>query len=111
MGWVEDLGLELLQHAVAAFHPDVILVIANDRVAAVLAAASTSVGASATVVVKLPRSGGVVERSSEVRRSARDRHVRQYFYGRLGNLTPHAATFPAADVRLIRVINSDKRVR
>jgi polyribonucleotide 5'-hydroxyl-kinase len=64
-------------------------------------------------VVKLPRSGGVVERSRESRQAARKARVREYFYGppalaargpgAPSTLSPHSTTVSFDDVTIVRV--------
>jgi polyribonucleotide 5'-hydroxyl-kinase len=60
-------------------------------------------------VVKLPRSGGVVERSRESRQAARKGRVHEYFYGPpssssgRGMLSPHSTTVSFDDVTVVKV--------
>ena len=60
-------------------------------------------------VVKLPRSGGVAERSREARQAARKARVHEYFYGPLRGpglppaLSPHSTTVGFDDVSIVRV--------
>lgn len=63
----------------------------------------------AVVVVKLPRSGGVVERGRDHRRHARYARIREYFYGADRGpgvppaLSPVSTTVPFDDVVIVRV--------
>ena len=54
-------------------------------------------------VVKLARSGGVVSRTAAMRAAARNRSIRDYFYGRSNELTPHAKTLSWRDVLVYRI--------
>lgn len=77
-GWVDGVGFDLLVHCVEAFEIDVILVMGDDR----LYFALTSSVNESIAIVKLPRSGGAVERDSVTRRRCRKSRVQEYFYGR-----------------------------
>ncbi|CAN0118202.1 unnamed protein product [Phaeothamnion confervicola] len=76
-GWIEGVGYQLLLHAVGALAADVVLVMGHDRLYADLTAGLPD----AVVVVKVPRSGGVVQRDVEYRRRERATRIREYFYG------------------------------
>ena len=54
-------------------------------------------------VVKLPKSGGVVTRSPAVRKAARVRRVREYFYGPRGDLLPHVVELTFDEASIFRV--------
>ncbi len=54
-------------------------------------------------VVKLPKSGGVVTRSPAVRKAARVRRVREYFYGPRGDLLPHVVELAFDEASIFRV--------
>jgi polyribonucleotide 5'-hydroxyl-kinase len=120
MGFVDGAGYDILLDTVRAFAVDVVVVLGNDRLFArlteALAAARTPArpGADAPTkaltVVKLPRSGGVVERSRDARRDARRARIRDYFYGpppRAAGaptaLAPVSVTVPWDDVTIVRV--------
>ncbi|KAG5176702.1 Pre-mRNA cleavage complex II protein Clp1-domain-containing protein [Tribonema minus] len=86
-GWVDGLGLELLRHCIDALSIDIVLVMGHDKLYAELMADSEALpdDAPPRTVVKLPTSGGVVQRSAQQRRQGRAARVREYFYG-----APHA---------------------
>ena len=54
-------------------------------------------------VWKLQKSGGVVERTPEFRRRSRDARVREYFYGPLGDLSPHSQTLEFGKVSIFKI--------
>lgn len=54
-------------------------------------------------MVRLHKSGGVVERSPGVRKQARTRRVREYFYGARGDLSPHSQTVSFESLRFFRI--------
>lgn len=87
MGWVEDLGYELLLHSINAMRADVVLVVGEERLASQLSSACKDVGRD-VAVVKLPKSAGVVTRSREQRAAARKSRVEDYFYGVGKTLAP-----------------------
>lgn len=80
-------------------------------VTSALSPAEGLVGQLQTViaVVKLPRSGGVAERSREARQAARRTRVQEYFYGPPRGaglppaLSPHSTTLGFDDVTIVRV--------
>ena len=75
-GWIDGPGLDVLKHIAAAFHVDVVLVLAHDRLYQDLKAAVPS-----AAVANLPRSGGVTNRDPAYRRRARHKRIHEYFYG------------------------------
>ena len=58
-GWIDAEGYDLLLHAIKAFSIDIVLVMNHDKLYSNLV---TSLDSSVTTTVKLPRSGGVVQR-------------------------------------------------
>lgn len=54
-------------------------------------------------VVRLHSSGGVVTRTPQVRKSARTRRVKEYFYGVRGDLSPHSQTVSFEELRIFRI--------
>uniref|UniRef100_A0A6B2L5X8 Protein CLP1 homolog n=1 Tax=Arcella intermedia TaxID=1963864 RepID=A0A6B2L5X8_9EUKA len=101
MGWVDGQGYQLLCEAVDAFVPDVILVIAHERLYSDLV---NDMGKKhpALQIVKMPKSGGVVTRDQSVRRKARSNRIREYFYGRSGELCPHSTVIPFHNIRVLK---------
>jgi len=108
MGWVDGLGYELLVHTCHALRVNVIVVIEHDRLYASLeadllravptaaalpvaplpASADTNPStpppatpAQNLVLVKAPKSGGVVTRNPQYRRMSRSARFRAYFHG------------------------------
>ena len=108
-GWVDGLGYDLLLHAARAFAADVVVVMGHDRTFAQLSedlkVGSGGGGSGGVQLLKLNRSGGVVERSKDFRRDSRALRVRQYFYGAdpAAPLTPEAITVRFEDVVIVRV--------
>lgn len=77
-GWVDGVGFDLLLHCIQVFEIDIILVMGDDR----LYFSLTAHVSESIAMVKLPRSGGVVERDTSTRRRNRKSRIQEYFYGR-----------------------------
>lgn len=102
-GWIEDVGFELMIHAVSALRINVILVMGHDRLYSMLQShfnklkkqqEVTMVTDNTPKIIKLPRSGGVVSRDESFQRATRSQCIRRYFYGQPARNT--AATSTAA---------------
>lgn len=107
MGWVEELGYELLLHSITTLRADVVLVVGQERLYSQLrqhlGPAATGTSGGVVQVVKLPKSGGVVTRTPPLRKAARTGRVREYFYGQKGDLQPHSSTVPFSQLHVYRV--------
>jgi polyribonucleotide 5'-hydroxyl-kinase len=55
------------------------------------------------VIEKLPRSEGVVSRSTGVRKDSRKARIREYFYGKDGSLAPYSRTLSFDDFTLVKL--------
>ncbi|KAI8319692.1 putative cleavage/polyadenylation factor ia subunit clp1p [Martensiomyces pterosporus] len=78
-GWSADAGkyYEIIENAIKKLDINVLLVVGSERMYSVLANKSQD----GVTVVKLARSGGVVDREPAFRRQCNSRIIRQYFYG------------------------------
>ncbi|KAJ2849481.1 Cleavage polyadenylation factor subunit clp1 [Coemansia brasiliensis] len=65
-----------IEHAIASLGINTLLVVGNERMFSVYSNKLRSI-----TVLKLPRSGGTVDRSASFRQQQNSRIVRQYFYG------------------------------
>ncbi|KAI3429530.1 hypothetical protein D9Q98_005618 [Chlorella vulgaris] len=102
MGWITDLGYELLKHTVQSLKCGVVLVVGDERLYSQLSADMKK--SDPTIqVLKLPRSGGVVVRSRELRQEARKVRVEEYFYGNRKELSPASQTAKFEDLQVYRV--------
>jgi polyribonucleotide 5'-hydroxyl-kinase len=99
-GWVEDLGYELLLHAIEVFDVNVLLVVDHERLYIDLTREFKS--KSGMYLAKLPKSGGVVTRSQEYRRKARAKRIRDYFYGVMNDLCPYSLTMNINDASVFK---------
>jgi len=101
-GWIDGGGQELLHEIAKAFKVQVILVLGQERLVADLKS-SEELKSLGTTVVKLDRSGGVVSRAPKLRTAIRNEKMRQYFYGRVKELSPHEKVINFSDVIVYRV--------
>lgn len=81
MGWVEDLGYELLKHTATTMGVTVVAVVGDERLYSRLKSDLKGID-----VIKLPKSGGVVTRGPDHRKESRETRVREYFHGSLPKL-------------------------
>ncbi|XP_039275624.1 protein CLP1 homolog [Nilaparvata lugens] len=106
-GWIKGDGYRHLCHAAQAFEVDVVLVLDQERLYNELVRDLPSF----VRVVLLPKSGGVVERSQSYRQEARDKRIREYFYGAGGgargiggpSLHPHSFDVKWADLKIFKI--------
>lgn len=108
-GWVEGEGYTILLHCIKEFKVDVVLALGQDRLFSRLKA---DVPPTVTMV-KIDQSGGVVPRSSSIRRKDRMLSIREYFYGKVSNetgahlLSPSALELSFDDVEVYRIVDLD----
>ena len=98
-GWIEDLGYDLLLHAIEALRINVVLVLGHDRLYSMLTTHYAPSSTKSTVtetqfesvtklslnpkIIKLPRSGGAVSRDTNFRRTSRNESIKKYFHGEI----------------------------
>ncbi|XP_039121361.1 protein CLP1 homolog isoform X2 [Dioscorea cayenensis subsp. rotundata] len=96
MGWVTDLGYELLLHAIDTFNPNVVLVVGQEKLCITL---KNVLQHKPTVeVLELQKSGDVLLRKVKVPQKARNSRIREYFYGISNDLSPYSNTINFRDV-------------
>jgi polyribonucleotide 5'-hydroxyl-kinase len=98
-GWVKGQGYQHLLHAAKAFKAGIVLVLDQERLYNELLRDVDS----STKVVFLPKSGGVVERSQQIRAESRDQRIREYFYGSVSPLYPHSIDVKWSDMKLYKI--------
>lgn len=98
-GWVRGGGYQSLVHAAGAFEVDVIVVLDQERLHNEL----TRDMPDFVKVVLLPKSGGVVERSTKVRTEFREAMVKEYFYGMNSSLFPHTFEVRFSEIKLFKI--------
>ena len=79
-GWIQEDGYSLLLHAAKALQISVILVMGHDRLYSMLTTDYKDME-DCPKIIKLPRSGGVVNRPLAFQRQWRSRAIKRYFYG------------------------------
>eukprot|EP00795_Rhopilema_esculentum_P014045 gene14045-5024_t len=98
-GWVTGEGFRLLLDIAKSFDVNAVLVIDQEKIYNQLKSRLPD----AVQVLHLPKSGGVVERSKDVRRQKRDEKVREYFYGGRTPLYPHVFDVNFADIKIYKI--------
>ncbi|KAE8743038.1 hypothetical protein FOCC_FOCC011361 [Frankliniella occidentalis] len=98
-GWVKQSGYKSLTHIAQTFEVDVILVLDQERLYNELVRDMPPF----VRVAFIPKNGGVVERSQNVRSEARDARVREYFYGVRSPLYPHSFDVRFSDVKIYKI--------
>lgn len=82
---VSGVGYELLLHTIKLFEINCVIVIAHEKLCADLkktfAAAPHDPQSTMPVLLKLPKSGGVVNKDAQYRRQVQDKRIYEYFYG------------------------------
>ncbi len=97
----ESAGQEHLHHIITHFAVSVVLVIGNERLYSEL---HRTYG-DRLALIKLAKSGGVVNRDRQARRVQENLRIRQYFYGSspLSELSPHSSTVSFMEIAVRKV--------
>ena len=114
MGWVDGAGYKSLLRALDALRVTDVLVVGQERLHAELkrdflgktvrGGSDTKMNSKQPIEIwKLPKSGGVVERSPAFRRASRDAAVKAYFYGPEGDLAPSSTTVDFGKVSVFKI--------
>lgn len=99
-GWVKGSGYAHLLHAAKAYGACAIFVLDQERLYNELLRDVPK----GVHVVLLPKSGGVVERSKELRHEARDQRIKEYFYGNTrAPFYPFSFEVKFQDLRLYKI--------
>lgn len=101
MGWIEDVGYELLLHAIDTFNTNVVLVLGQEKLCSMLK--DVLKNKPNVDVVKLQKSGGVVARNTKVRQRARSYRIREYFYGLSNELSAHSNVASFSDLSVYKI--------
>lgn len=101
MGWIENIGYELLLQAIDTFNANVILVLGQEKLCSMLK--DVLKNKPNVDVVKLQKSGGVVSRNAKFRQKARSHRIREYFYGLSNDLSPHSNVANFSDLCIYRI--------
>lgn len=98
-GWIKGKGYKHILHAAKAFEVAAIFVLDQERLYNELLRDLPEF----VQVVFLQKSGGVVERSKNLRMEARDARIREYFYGKRAPLYPHTIDIKWTDIQICKV--------
>ncbi|XP_037935289.1 protein CLP1 homolog [Teleopsis dalmanni] len=98
-GWVKGGGYLNLLHIAQAYNVDAIFVLDQERLYNELL---RDVPSNIRVVL-LPKSGGVVERSRDLRNESRDGRIKEYFYGNRTPLYPFSFEVKFQDLKLYKI--------
>uniref|UniRef100_A0A915IYS6 Uncharacterized protein n=1 Tax=Romanomermis culicivorax TaxID=13658 RepID=A0A915IYS6_ROMCU len=99
-GWIKGEGYECIRNAAEAFEVDVVVVLDHERLYNELQKDLPS----CVKTVHQPKSGGVEERTQEMRVKIRRRKIRQYFYGTVKTpLTPHSFPLRFDEVEIYKI--------
>lgn len=104
-GWVDGDGYKILLDVIEACQPNVVLVLGHEKLYSTL---GTDLKIADVKLVKLPKSGGVVNRDPSLRRLMRIRTIKEYFYGPSHDLCPHAVNLPFQSVTLYKIVAAAK---
>lgn len=99
----QTTGYDLIQHIVAEFSVDVLVVLGSERLYSDMVRRFED-RQGAVTVVKLAKSGGCVDRDEAFMRTARETAIREYFFGEpKRTLSPYTLTVGLNEVNLWRV--------
>eukprot|EP01125_Pyxidicula_operculata_P004437 TRINITY_DN1681_c0_g1_i2.p1 TRINITY_DN1681_c0_g1~~TRINITY_DN1681_c0_g1_i2.p1 ORF type:complete len:386 (+),score=52.98 TRINITY_DN1681_c0_g1_i2:133-1158(+) len=101
MGWSDKSGYQLLLESIEIFQPTVVLVIANPRLYNDLKLELEKTNPQARVE-KLNKSEGVVARDATARRKAHTQRIKEYFYGKMGDLSPYSTVIHFRDFKVLK---------
>ncbi|KAH7331825.1 hypothetical protein KP509_20G052100 [Ceratopteris richardii] len=95
MGWVQDLGYELLLHTIKSFNVDVVLVLGQEELQKNLLDQFKGID-----ILYVPKSEGVVTRDKRLRHFTRTSKIKEYFCGVSNNLSPHQHSIKFNDIKI-----------
>jgi polyribonucleotide 5'-hydroxyl-kinase len=98
-GWIRDEGYAAIRHAATEFDVNMILVIDQERLRVDLIRDLPE----SIKILSIPKSGGVVTKSQEIRTQFKTSKMREYFYGFKSNLYPHNIEVKFNDVKVYKV--------
>lgn len=98
-GWIKGQGYQCILHTAQCFEAEVVLVIDSERLFNDLKRDLPDF----VDVVSLPKSPGVVERSSHGRREMREEAIHEYFYGQGEQLYPSTFDLSFDDIEIFKI--------
>jgi polyribonucleotide 5'-hydroxyl-kinase len=88
MGFANEVSYEQLLNQIDAFSCNIVIVIGQDKLYSQLLAHTKNRNGRNFDVITLPRSGAVVTRNADFRKSDRNRRIHEYFFGFKDSLVP-----------------------
>ncbi|CAP29409.2 Protein CBG09862 [Caenorhabditis briggsae] len=99
-GWVDGEGYKCIVKAASAFEVDVVIVLDHERLYSDLSKELPEF----VRLTHVPKSGGVEQRTAQIRSATRGENVHRYFYGtRANNLFPFTFDVPFDTVTLCKI--------
>jgi polyribonucleotide 5'-hydroxyl-kinase len=105
-GWVDGDGYKILLDVIEIFAPTVVFVLGNEKLYSSLTDEEKVKNVQDMKLVNLPKSGGVVNRDPNWRRTSRKSKIKEYFYGPSYDLCPRQLVIHFKDVQIFRIIAS-----
>ncbi|KAF9898770.1 Cleavage polyadenylation factor subunit clp1 [Lobosporangium transversale] len=100
-GLIDATGYEIIANCIKAFSVDVIIVLGHERLYSDMRRLHQKTDVS---VIKLTKSGGVVERDHAFRRQTQNQKIREYFYGTSkSELAPYSTMVNYHDIEILQV--------
>jgi polyribonucleotide 5'-hydroxyl-kinase len=97
-------GYDMIQHIVAEFSVDTLLVLGSERLYSDMCRRFEDRPQNPVTVVKLPKSGGCVDREESFMKQSRETTIREYFFGEpKRTLSPYTMTVGFDDLKVWRV--------
>ncbi|KAK9765881.1 Cleavage polyadenylation factor subunit clp1 [Basidiobolus ranarum] len=101
-GLINNVGHDVIQNAINAFSVNVLLVVGQERLYSEMVRANAN--NSNMTILKLSKSGGVVNRDVAFRRLDQMEKIREYFYGTAKmELSPYSTLVNFEDITIYRV--------
>jgi polyribonucleotide 5'-hydroxyl-kinase len=99
-GWIRDEGFKSLVHTAKEFEVNVILVLDQERLRVELKRDLPDY----VKILSVPKSGGVVCKSADIRSQSKNLKIHEYFYGTNKNqLYPHSIEISFSEVKIFKV--------
>ncbi|GAO52384.1 mRNA cleavage and polyadenylation specificity factor complex subunit [Saitoella complicata NRRL Y-17804] len=105
----QSTGYEIIAHAITEFSVSVLVVLGSERLYSDMVRRFD--GRRGLSVVRMPKSGGVVDKDESFISACKARAVREYFYGNSGQvLSPFSSVVGFDNIHVYRVASSDASI-
>ncbi|CAN8233135.1 unnamed protein product [Cochlearia groenlandica] len=102
MGWVDNVGYELLVHAIRKFNASLVIVLGQEEELLIKLKKAFKFGRNVQVL-NLEKSSSVFSRSTSFRRTLRNSNIKKYFCGAANDLTVYTKTAKFNDIEVYRI--------